>query len=131
MSPDLTWATVKGEAALDRVGEEWYNKIFIPGVQLRSDEIIKYRGHSSDASAANAVVNHMRSWFLGHSHDWISFGIWSTPNPYNIPEGLFYNFPVTVKNKEWSIVNGLAISEIQRTRQIASSNELIKERKAI
>jgi malate dehydrogenase len=52
----------------------------------------------------------MRSWFLGHSHDWISFGAWSTGNSYNVPEGLYYSFPVTIQNKKWSIVNGLNIS---------------------
>ena len=49
----------------------------------------------------------MKSWFLGHNHDWVSFGIYSDNNAYNVPEGLFYSFPVTVANREWSIVTGL------------------------
>lgn len=49
----------------------------------------------------------MRSWFQGHSHDWISFGAWSNKNPYGVPEGLYYSFPVTVKNRKWDIVKGL------------------------
>ena len=53
----------------------------------------------------------MKSWFLGHNHDWVSFGICSDNNPYNVPEGLFYSFPVTVANREWSIVTGLEINE--------------------
>jgi malate/lactate dehydrogenase len=73
----------------------------------------------------------MKSWFLGHTHDWVSFGIWSNGNTYNVPEGLFYSFPVTVQNREWSIVNGLNINEKQRHRMTVTANELLEERKAI
>ena len=131
MSPDLAWATVKGKSALDLVGESWYTNTFIPRVQKRGAEIIDARGLSSAASAGNAALEHMKSWFLGHSHDWVSFGIWSTGNTYNIPEGLFYSFPTTVQNKEWSIVSGLTINESQRKRLTATANELLEERKAI
>lgn len=110
MSPDLGWATVKGQPALDLVGNDWYTKTFIPRVQKRGAQIIEARGLSSAASAGNAALAHMRSWFTGHKNDWISFGIWSDKNPYNVPEGLFYSFPVTVENKEWNIVSGLSIN---------------------
>lgn len=73
----------------------------------------------------------MRSWFLGHSHDWVSFGAWSNGNPYGIPDGLFYSFPVTVSSKEWSIVPNLDISPEQRARMDKTTNELEEERKAI
>lgn len=131
MSPDLAWATVRGKPALDLVGNEWYTKTFIPRVQKRGAEIIDNRGASSAASAGNAALEHMRSWFQGHTHDWVSFGIHSTGNTYNIPEGIFYSFPVTVQNREWSIVNGLTINEDQRARMTKTANELIDERKAI
>lgn len=85
MSPDLKWATVKGKPALDIVGKEWYTSKFIPRVQKRGAEIIEARGLSSAASAGNAALAHMRSWFQGHNHDWISFGAWSNGNPYNVP----------------------------------------------
>ena len=99
MSPDLAWATVKGKSAIELVGEKWYKETFIPRVQKRGAEIIENRGFSSAASAGNAALEHMKSWFQGHSHDWVSFGIWSNANSYNVPEGLFYSFPVTVQNK--------------------------------
>ena len=73
----------------------------------------------------------MKSWFLGHNHDWVSFGIYSDNNPYNVPEGLFYSFPVTVANREWSIVTGLEINEEQRAKMTKTANELVEERKAI
>ena len=122
MSPDLAWATVKGKPALDLVGEEWYTKTFIPRVQKRGAEIIEARGLSSAASAGNAALEHMKSWFLGHTHDWVSFGVWSNGNSYQVPEGIFYSFPVTVQNREWSIVNGLSINEKQRHRMTVTAN---------
>jgi malate dehydrogenase len=68
----------------------------------------------------------MRSWFLGHTHDWISFGAWSTGNQYGVPEGLYYSFPVTIQNHKWSIVNGLNISPEQRQRMTHTANELLE-----
>lgn len=131
MFPDLTWATVKGTSALDLVGNEWYTNKFIPRIQKRGAEIIEARGLSSAASAGNAALAHMRSWFLGHNHDWISFGAWSTGNQYGIPDGIYYSFPVTVTNRQWSVVNGLQISPEQRVRMDKSAQELLDERKAI
>jgi malate/lactate dehydrogenase len=52
----------------------------------------------------------MRSWFQDHRDDWVSFGAWSNGNPYGIPDGLYYSFPVTVRNKQWSIVQNLDIT---------------------
>lgn len=131
MFPDLTWATVNGKPALETIPKDWYVNSFIPRVQKRGAEIIEARGLSSAASAGNAALAHMRSWFQGHTHDWVSFGIWSTGNTYGVPEGLFYSFPVTVANKKWSIVPGLEIGAEQRARLDKTANELLEERKAI
>jgi malate dehydrogenase len=131
MSPDLRWATVKGKPALDIVGKDWYVNKFIPRVQKRGAEIIDARGLSSAASAGNAALSHMRSWFLGHSHDWISFGAWSNGNTYGIPQGLYYSFPVLVQNRKWQVVNGLEIDAEQRARMDKTAQELVDERKAI
>lgn len=95
---------------MDQVDKDWYVNKFIPRVQKRGAEIIDARGLSSAASAGNAALSHMRSWFLGHDHDWISFGAWSNGNPYGIPDGIYYSFPVTVTNQKWSIVQGLKIN---------------------
>lgn len=131
MFPDLTWAQVNGKSALDLVGQDWYTGKFIPRVQKRGAEIIEARGLSSAASAGNAALAHMRSWFLGHNNDWISFGSWSTGNQYGVPEGIYYSFPVTVQNRQWSIVNGLNITQEQRERMTFTANELLEEKKAI
>lgn len=110
MSPDLRWASVNGSEIISSLKNDWYVNDFIPKVQKRGAEIINARGSSSAASAANAALAHMRSWFLDHDHDWVSFGAWSNNNPYQVPNGLYYSFPVKVSSRRWSIVPGLDIS---------------------
>ena len=63
--PDLHHALVEGKAALDLVEQDWYENEFIPGVARRGAEIIKARGASSAASAANAILDHARDWAFG------------------------------------------------------------------
>ncbi|MBP9646678.1 MAG: malate dehydrogenase, partial [Psychrobacter sp.] len=95
--PDLTAATVNGKPALDLVDRDWYENTYIPEVQQRGAAIIKARGASSAASAANAAIAHMRTWALGSDeNDWVSMGVYSN-GEYGIAEGLIYSFPVTCK----------------------------------
>ncbi len=72
MFPDLHHTTVNGKKALDMDGvtQDWYSKDFIPVVQQRGSAIIKARGASSAASAANAAIDHVRDWVLG-TQDWV------------------------------------------------------------
>jgi malate dehydrogenase len=54
-----------GRSAVEQVDQAWYENDFIPTVQQRGAAIIKARGASSAASAANAAIDHMRDWALG------------------------------------------------------------------
>jgi malate dehydrogenase len=113
---------VNGANAIDLVGRDWYEKTFIPRVQKRGAEIIEARGSSSAASAANAAIVHMRNWFKGYTHDWGAFGVWSNGNPYKMPDGVFYSFPIHVNNsKEWEIVRVNHVSEQQEARMRKSA----------
>ncbi|HCX10173.1 MAG TPA: malate dehydrogenase, partial [Hyphomonas sp.] len=95
--PDLHHATVKGEAALSKVDQDWYENTFIPDVQQRGAAIIKARGASSAASAASAAIDHMRSWALGtEAGDWVSMGI-PSDGSYGIEPGVIYGYPCTCK----------------------------------
>src|SRR5690554_6676446 len=77
--PDLTHATVAGERATDLVDPSWVTETFVPVVQKRGVVIIEARGASSAASAANAAIDHMRSWALGTDQgDWVSMAIPNT-----------------------------------------------------
>jgi malate dehydrogenase len=129
--PDLHHATVQGKAAIDLVDQAWYESTYIPEVQQRGAAIIKARGASSAASAANAAIDHMRTWALGsNSGDWVSMGVYSDGS-YGIAEGLIYSFPCVCKNGDWEIVQGLEVNDFSRARMSATEKELAEERDAV
>ena len=130
--PDLTAATVNGKPALDLVDREWYEGTYIPEVQQRGAAIIKARGASSAASAANAAIAHVRTWALGSDeNDWVSMGVYSN-GEYGIAKGLIYSFPVTCANGDWSIVDGVDVSsDFSKDKMAATEQELSEERDAV
>ncbi|QKX18352.1 malate dehydrogenase [Microbulbifer sp. YPW1] len=129
--PDLHQAKVNGEDAMGKVEQEWYENDFIPTVQQRGAAIIKARGASSAASAANAAIDHMRDWALGSAEgDWTSMGVYSDGS-YGIQEGLIYSFPVVCKNGDWEIVQGVDINDFSREKMTATETELAEERDAV
>lgn len=129
--PDLFHAKVNGESATDLIDQAWYKETFIPEVQQRGAAIIAARGASSAASAANAAIDHMRTWALGSAaNDWVSMGIYSDGS-YGIAEGLIYSFPVTCSNGDWTIVQGLEIDAFSQEKMDATEKELTEERDAV
>ncbi|MGB0187246.1 MAG: malate dehydrogenase [Aequoribacter sp.] len=129
--PDLFNAKVNGEAAIDLVDQAWFEEDFIPTVQQRGAAIIKARGASSAASAANAAIGHMRSWALGtEGDDWVSMGVYSDGS-YDIAEGLIYSFPCRCCNGDWVIVQDADINDFSRAKMQATEQELIEERDAV
>jgi malate dehydrogenase len=131
--PDVFHAEVHGKPAFDAIGNDqaWLEGDFIPTVQQRGAAIIKARGLSSAASAANAAVDHVRSWALGTAPgDWVSMGI-PSDGSYGVPEGIISSFPVTCTDGEYSIVQGLDIDDFSRERIEKSTGELVEERQAV
>ena len=129
--PDLHHATVGGKPALSLVDQAWFEDSFIPTVQQRGAAIIKARGTSSAASAAAAAIDHVHDWMLGTPEDnWVSMGV-PSDGSYGIPEGVVYSYPVTCKNGEYGIVQGLAISDFSREKMQATHRELLEERDGV
>jgi malate dehydrogenase len=129
--PDLHQAIVDGKSALSLVDQKWYSETFIPVVQQRGAAIIKARGASSAASAASAAIDHIHDWVLGSQDgDWVSMGV-PSDGSYGIPAGVIYGFPVTCKNGEYQIVQGLSINEFSRQRMDATHKELLEERDGV
>jgi malate dehydrogenase len=129
--PDLFNTKVDGDAAIDLVEQSWYEEEFIPVVQQRGAAIIKARGASSAASAANAAIDHMRSWALGtEDDDWVSMGVYSDGS-YGITEGLIYSFPCRCEGGDWSIVQGVEVGEFSQAKMSATEQELTEERDAV
>ena len=130
--PDIFHAEVGGKNAAEVVNDQaWVENDFIPTVAKRGAAIIEARGFSSAASAANAALDHVHTWVNGTAEgDWTSMGVVSDGS-YGVPEGLVSSFPVTTKDGEWSIVQGLDIDAFSRSRIDASVNELAEERDAV
>jgi len=130
--PDVFHAKIGGKNAAEVLNDqEWIEKDFIPTVAKRGAAIIEARGFSSAASAANAALDHVHTWVNGTAEsDWTSMGVVSDGS-YGVPEGLVSSFPVTTKDGEWSIVQGLDIDAFSRARIDASVNELAEERDAV
>lgn len=130
--PDLFHCEVDGKNAATLVNAQgWINDTFIPTVAKRGAAVIKARGSSSAASAANAAMEHVRSWVLGTPDgDWVSMAV-PSDGSYGVPEGLISSFPCTCANGSYSIVQGLDIDAYSRAKIDASVNELEEERDAV
>jgi malate dehydrogenase len=128
--PDITQATVAGTAAMELVEQSWVEDEFIPTVQQRGAAIIKARGLSSAASAANAAIGHMNSWALGTKGATVSMAVYSDGS-YGVTEGLIYSFPCTCEDGQWKIVQGLEVSDFSRSKMTETETELTEERDAV
>jgi malate dehydrogenase len=128
--PDISHASVADKPATSLVNETWIEDDFIPTVQQRGAAIIKARGLSSAASAANAAIEHMRDWALGSGGRIVSMGIHSDGS-YGISEGLIYSFPVICAEGKYAIVQDLEISSFSRKLMDQTEVELIEERDAV
>ncbi len=129
--PDLHNTKIKGEEALSKIDQSWYENEFISQVQQRGAAVIKARGASSAASAASAAIDHMRSWALGTKDgDWVSMGV-PADGSYGIAPGVIYGYPVTCSDGQYEIVQGLEINDFSRTKMDATDSELRAERAAV
>jgi len=132
--PDISHAFIVDDAgkktpAAEAVHDDvWVQGEFITTVQNRGAAVIKARKLSSAVSAAKAITDHVRSWWFGTPEgEWTSMGVWSDGS-YDVAPGLIYSFPVTIKDGQISIVQGLSISEFARGKMVATQEELLQER---
>jgi malate dehydrogenase len=130
--PDFYNAKIGGENADKVVGDEsWLKETFIPTVQQRGAAIIKARGSSSAASAANAVVDTVRSLTSeGLKDDWFSVAVCSDGS-YGVEEGLISSFPIRSKGNSCEIVQDVPINDFSRGKIDASVAELKEEKSLV
>ena len=131
--PDFYNAKINGQAAPEVINdEEWLQGEFIKTVQQRGSAIIKARGASSAASAANAALDTViRINTPTPEGDWFSTAI-PSDGSYGIPEGLIFSFPLRSKgNGAYEIVQGLEMNDFSKEKIKATSSELEMERKAV
>ena len=131
MYPDVRNCLIAGKPALDLIDEDWKISEFTPRVQKRGAEIIDLRGASSAASAGSASIDHMRDWVKG-SDEWQSMGILTDGSQYGVPEGLIFSFPVTTKDGNISLIEGLNMDdELTQASIKKTTDELLGERQAV
>ena len=131
--PDFYNAKINGKAAPEVINdEEWLQAEFIKTVQQRGSAIIKARGTSSAASAANAALDTVKRINTPTPEgDWFSTAI-PSEGSYGIPEGLIFSFPLRSKGKgDYEIVQGLELNEFSKEKIQATSSELEMERDAV
>ena len=129
--PDVFHATIGDRPAPEVLDRHWVEHTFIPTVARRGAAIIEARGASSAASAANAAIDHVRTWVHGTPEgDWTSAAIVSDGS-YGVPEGLVSSYPVLSREGRWEIVQGLELNDFSRARIDASVAELVEERDAV
>jgi malate dehydrogenase len=108
--------------------DEWVEGEFISTIQQRGAKVIAARKLSSAASAANAIVDHLRDWAKGTTEgQFVSMGVWSDGS-YGVKEGLIYSFPVKTFKGGYTIVTDLEISPFSRAKLQATEAELVEER---
>jgi malate dehydrogenase len=131
MYPDFYNAKIGGRPAPEVIGEDaWFRDVFLPTVQQRGAAIIKARGLSSAASAANAVVDTVRALTTPtRAGDWFSVAVCSDGS-YGIEPGLMFSYPIRSDGRKWQIVPGVTLNEFSQAKVAATEKEL-KEEKAL
>jgi len=135
MVPDFDNARIGGRPVTEVITDRsWLEGEFLTTVQQRGKAIIDARGASSAASAASALVDHVRNWTGGEptaEGDWVSMAV-PSDGSYGVPEGLISGFPVTTDGAgTYEIVQGLELSEFAQGKLEATVAELEEERAAV
>jgi malate dehydrogenase len=130
--PDAWHASISGRSAPDVIANDgWLRGEFISNVQQRGAAIIKARGQSSAASAANAVIDTVRH-VVGGGDQIFSAAIPAPPaGGYDVPEGLVFGYPLISGPNGTRIVQDVEHDEFARSKIEATTNELLEERAAI
>jgi len=124
--PDLNHAVVmlrshRPAPVRSMLDTEWIEGEFVTTVQQRGAKVIQARGASSALSAAAAIAGHLNDWLHGTQEgEFVSMAIDSTGNPYGVPDGLVFSFPVICSGGEYSIVEDLYIDP--RSRDMIEKN---------
>jgi malate dehydrogenase len=130
--PNFYDAQIGGKPITEAIRDEaWLQGEFLATVQQRGAAIIKARGASSAASAANAVVDTVKGLTTPTpAGSWVSAAVCSDGS-YGIPAGLVFGFPLTSDGNAHAIVKGLVLNDFSKGRVAATLKELVEERDAV
>lgn len=130
--PDFYHATIQGKPATEAITDSaWLQGAFIETVQKRGAAVIKARGLSSAASAANAVVDTVRGIVNPTlAGEFFSVAV-SSDGSYGIPEGTMFGFPIRSNGSTWEIVQGLKHNDFATAKIQSTLQELLSEKEAV
>jgi len=132
MYPDFYNAKIGGQPAPTVIANEtWFKDTFIPTVQQRGAAIIKARGLSSAASAANAIVGTVRALATPTPAGTCFSVAVCSDGSYGIEKGLIYSFPIRSDGRKWSIVQNVPLNDFSRSKIAATENELKEEKSLV
>jgi malate dehydrogenase len=128
MYPDFFNAKISGQPVTSVIKDDaWLKGEFITTIQQRGAAIIKARGLSSAASAANAIVDTVRRLTTPTKPgDWFSVAV-CTPGDYGIARGLIFSYPIRTDGKKWEIVPNVPLNDFSRAKIAATEAELKEE----
>lgn len=132
--PDVQNATIRGKPVKEVIRDSnWLEKDFFQGVQSRGAKVIEARGKSSAGSAANAIIDSVRSLMLPTpSGEWFSVALCSDHNPYGIQKNLIFSFPCRSKGEgKVEIVKGLSWDDFLKKKVAITEKELLEERELV
>ena len=130
--PDFYNASIDGKPANEAISDEsWLQTAFLETVQKRGAAIIKARGLSSAASAANAVVDTVRNLTTPTPEgEFFSVAVCSDGS-YGVNEGLIFGYPVRSTGDDWEIVQGIEHNDFSKEKIEKTHQELQSERDAV
>jgi malate dehydrogenase len=130
--PNFFDATVNGKAVPEVIADhEWLKGEFLSTVQQRGAAIIKARGASSAASAANAAMDTVKNLVnITPDGEYFSVAV-SSDGSYGVPEGLMFSFPIRSTGQGWEIVQGIELNDFSREKIAATQQELLEEKEAV
>jgi len=130
--PDFYHATVNGRPVTEVINDEaWLKGAFIETVQKRGAAIIKARGLSSAASAANAVIDTVRSIITPTPEGEFFSAAVSSDGSYGVLPGIMFGYPLRSDGKEYSIVTGLEHNEFAQAKIKTTLDELVTEKSLV
>jgi len=130
--PDFYNASISGRPVTERITDEvWLKGAFIETVQKRGAAVIKARGLSSAASAANAVIDTVQNIITPTpAGEFFSAAVLSDGS-YGIEPGIMFGFPLRSNGSECSIVTGLQHNDFAQAKIKATLDELLAEKAAV
>lgn len=130
--PDFYNAKINGKAVTDVITDhEWLKGDFIKTVQQRGAAIIKARGASSAASAANAVVDGVRRLTTDTPAGQTYSMCMASNGEYGVDKGLIFSYPIRVEGGKLKVVEGIQHNEFGQEKFKATLDELRAERDSV